>query len=51
MIELKHLRTLSALRQTGTLRGAAERVHLSVSALSHQLIELEGRLAAPLFLR
>ena len=51
MIELKHLRTLWALRQTGTLRGAAEQVHLSVSALSHQLSELEGRLAAPLFLR
>ena len=46
MIELKHLRTLAALQQSGTLRGAAEQLHLSVSALSHQLAELEARLAA-----
>ena len=46
MIELKHLRTLAALQQRGTLRGAAEQLHLSVSALSHQLAELEARLAA-----
>ncbi|MEZ7862127.1 MAG: LysR substrate-binding domain-containing protein [Aeromonadaceae bacterium] len=51
MIELKHLRTLAALQQSGTLRGAAEQLHLSVSALSHQLAELEARLAGPLFLR
>ena len=51
MIELKHLRTLAALQQSGTLRGAAEQLHLSVSALSHQLAELEARLGGPLFLR
>ena len=51
MIELKHLRTLAALQQSGTLRGAAEHLHLSVSALSHQLAELEARLGGPLFLR
>lgn len=51
MIELKHLRTLATLRDVGSLSGAAERLHLSVSALSHQLTELESRLGGPLFLR
>ena len=51
MIELKHLRTLATLRDVGSLSGAAERLHLSVSALSHQLTELESRLGGLLFLR
>lgn len=51
MLELRHLRTLVALRDTGSLVEAAERVHLTQSALSHQLKELEGRLEDALFLR
>ncbi|MCP1313616.1 MULTISPECIES: LysR family transcriptional regulator [unclassified Halomonas] len=51
MIELRHLRTLVALRETGSLVEAAERVHLTQSALSHQLKDLEHRVAGPLFVR
>ncbi|WP_447555283.1 LysR family transcriptional regulator [Vreelandella sp. EE22] len=51
MIELRHLRTLIALRETGSLVEAAERVHLTQSALSHQLKDLESRVASPLFVR
>lgn len=51
MIELRHLRTLIALRETGSLVEAAERVHLTQSALSHQLKDLEGRVGNALFLR
>lgn len=42
-LEIRHLRTLVALRDSGSLVEAAERVHLTQSALSHQLKELEGR--------
>lgn len=51
MIELRHLRTLLALRETGSLVEAAERVHLTQPALSHQLKDLEGRVNSPLFVR
>jgi len=51
MLELRHLRTLIALRDAGSLVEAAERVHLTQSALSHQIKDLEERLGNPLFLR
>jgi LysR family transcriptional regulator for metE and metH len=51
LIELRHLRTLVALRDTGSLVEAAERVFLTQSALSHQLKELETRLDCSLFIR
>ncbi|MBX3705902.1 MAG: LysR family transcriptional regulator [Pseudomonadales bacterium] len=50
-LELRHLRTLVALRDTGSLVEAAERVFLTQSALSHQLKELESRLGCALFIR
>ena len=50
-IEIRHLRTLVALRETGSLVEASERVFLTQSALSHQIKELEGRIGCPLFLR
>ncbi len=51
MLEIRHLRSLSAIRDTGSLQNAAERVHLSQSALSHQLRDLEVRLQTPLLNR
>jgi len=50
-IELRHLRTLAALRDTGSLVEAADRVFLTQSALSHQVKELESRVGCSLFVR
>lgn len=51
MIELRHLRTLAALAEAGSLSVAAERVHLTQSALSHQLKTLEDHYGTTLFQR
>ena len=51
MLEIRHLKTLHALRETDSLVLAAERLHLTQSALSHQFKELEERLGLPLFMR
>lgn len=50
-IELRHLRTLLALAETGSLSTAAERVHLTQSALSHQIKALENAFGVSLFQR
>jgi LysR family transcriptional regulator for metE and metH len=50
-IELRHLRTLAVLRDTGSLAQAAERLHLTQSALSHQSKSIEDHFGMPLFLR
>lgn len=51
MLELRHLETLIALAEAGNLAGAAKRVSLTQSALSHQIKALEGHYACPLFER
>ncbi|KZZ49072.1 MAG: LysR family transcriptional regulator [Saccharospirillaceae bacterium] len=51
LLDIKHLRTLAALRDGGTLVEAARRLHLTQSALSHQLKDLEERIGVSLFLR
>lgn len=51
MLELRHLRTLSALQETGSVSLAAQRVHLTQSALSHQLKALQEHYQLPLIQR
>ncbi|MCR3755662.1 MAG: DNA-binding transcriptional dual regulator MetR [Sodalis sp. Psp] len=51
MIELKHLRTLQALRNSGSLVMASLQLHQTQSALSHQFSDLEQRLGFRLFVR
>lgn len=51
MLELRHLRTLIALAEAGNISVAAKRVHLTQSALSHQLKVLEDHYGAQLFER
>lgn len=51
MLEIRHLETLAAIRDGGSLLEAANRLHVTQSALSHQLRELETRLNTPLLNR
>lgn len=51
MIDLRQLKTLKAIDQFGSVSAAAEQLHLTQSALSHQLRELEQWLDAPVFVR
>src|SRR5690606_5846260 len=51
VLEIRHLKTLHALREADSLVEAAERLHLTQSALSHQFKELEERLGMQLFIR
>ncbi len=51
MLEIRHLRTLIALHEAGTVSAAAKRVHLTQSALSHQLRAIEAHAGAPVVKR
>ncbi len=51
MLELRHLETLIALAETGSLADAARRVFLTQSALSHQVKALESHYGCILFER
>ena len=51
IIELRHLRTLLALEETGSVSLAAQRVFLTQSALSHQIRVLENHFGTLLFER
>jgi len=50
-LEVRHLNLLVALQKYGSLHAAARSLHLSPSALSQQLRELEQRLGGSLFRR
>ncbi|MFS8978438.1 LysR family transcriptional regulator [Cupriavidus necator] len=49
MIEVRHFRSLVAIAESGKLATAAERVHVSQSALSHQIKAIESHYGVPLF--
>lgn len=50
-IELRHLRTIRAIHQAGGLARAAEVLHMTQSALSHQVKGLEDQAGMALFTR
>ncbi|MES2720099.1 MAG: LysR family transcriptional regulator [Pseudomonadota bacterium] len=50
-MDIRQLRTLKAIHDTGSLVSAAERLHLTQSALSHQLRELEAEVDAVVLIR
>jgi len=50
-IEIRHLRLVAAVADVGSLTRAGDQLHLTQSALSHQLRDIESRLGAALFLR
>ncbi|HEU4642643.1 MAG TPA: LysR family transcriptional regulator [Gemmatimonadaceae bacterium] len=50
-LEVRHLKLAIAIADTGSVTRAANRLHLTQSALSHQLKDIEDRLGTKLFLR
>jgi len=50
-LEIRHLKMIRAIWQEGGVTRAADKLHLTQSALSHQLREIEDRLQASLFRR
>ena len=50
-LELRHLKTLLALKESGSVSLAAKRIHLTQSALSHQIKLLEDQYDLTLFER
>lgn len=50
-LEIRHLRSLLAIEEEGNLARAAERLHLTQSALSHQIKAIENYYEVAIFLR
>ncbi|MEP0961291.1 MAG: LysR family transcriptional regulator [Roseobacter sp.] len=50
-IEFRHLRTIQAIHESGGLARAADQLHITQSALSHQIKGLEDQAGVELFVR
>ena len=50
-IEFRHLRTIQAIHEAGGLARAADKLHITQSALSHQIKGLEDQAGVELFVR
>jgi LysR family transcriptional regulator for metE and metH len=50
-IDIRHLRMVAAIATSGSVTQAASELHLTQSAVSHQLRGIEDRLGTPLFRR
>jgi LysR family transcriptional regulator for metE and metH len=50
-LEFRHLRTIKAIHEEGGLARAADRLHITQSALSHQIKGLEDQAGLELFVR
>src|SRR4051794_24997522 len=50
-LEIRHLRLVAGIADAGSMTKAAAQLHLTQSALSHQLRDIESRFNTPFFLR
>jgi LysR family transcriptional regulator for metE and metH len=50
-LEVRHLRLVAEIADAGSMTKASTRLHLTQSALSHQLRDIESRFKTPFFLR